>query len=212
MASPYVWTNKPKGEWKNGACQCFHLWREVPTVSCLSSRCFKISKWDCFTYGLSLKLAFILGPMWVSLCVSPLLADFSFPVALWFSWKPDPSIFRARCFGGSSIQCSWQGLRCLMWDIDLFLFRNKLQIMRYLLTVGCQAWGVIYYGMASPHFLPILTWPFYPLLERHCSAPFLVLFKGNFSLGRWCFVVFVGGSEFRILLSSHLSICLLISM
>lgn len=63
---------------------------------------------------LHLLLCWVLG--WVGLCVSPLRGDFSFPKALWFSWKSALLVFKARCFEGSSLWRSSQGLGYLRWS------------------------------------------------------------------------------------------------
>lgn len=54
----------------------------------------------------------------MNLCVRFLKAESPFLVVLWASWMLALLVFKGRCFGGSSLWCSFLGLGCLIWGFN----------------------------------------------------------------------------------------------
>lgn len=72
--------------------------------------------------------------------------------------------FKARHLGASSLHYKFQGLTPLMWSMNPLLFREKIQIVRSLLIVGCHTgWCGGCSGdfiSASPTHLTVAISPF----------------------------------------------------
>lgn len=110
-------TNKVECDSKNSIHQCLCPQKRVPVGSCLSGRHLRLVS---RSPSLMVQAVFNLLPLcWVpgqvSLCVTPLSVGSLFPIVLWVSWTKSPLVFKARHFGGLSLQCWTQGLGCLMW-------------------------------------------------------------------------------------------------
>lgn len=125
------------------------------------------------------------------------------PIALWVSGMRAPVVFKARCFGGSSLTCRSLKLRCLMWDTNLLLLRG---------APDCESspdYGWLWRGvgfMVRLHFsLPYLP----PDLFLLCSFEEIIQlvfrsFSQNFSICSCRFLVSMRECEFKIFLCRHL--------
>lgn len=96
-----------------------------------------------------------------------------FPIVLWVSWTKSPLGFKARHFGGLSLQCWTQGLGCLMWAQIPQLLREKFHIFE-ISVVGFHSWGV-FLGKTVYLCLSYLS-QYGPLIFCCCGAS-QVLFK-----------------------------------
>ena len=116
-------------------------------------------------------------------------------------------LLKVRHFGGWSLQSRSQGLGSLMWGTNPSLFRKKCSVHEIPDTCGllCQGWGL---GkddaFASPTYLNAAPLFF---VVAGFSAHFQVLPRESCSICSCGFVVYMGGSEFRIFLH-----CLLVHL
>ena len=74
----------------------------------------------------------------------PFKSRFPSPVALWLSWMSSPLVFKARCFGASSLLCRITGLGHLTWSLDPSLLRERILTFMLLPIVHCCSWGVVF--------------------------------------------------------------------
>lgn len=146
-------------------------------------------------------------PGQLSLCMSSLRAESPFPTSLIFSQMKALLLFKIRLFGGWSLQCRSQGLGSLMWGTNPALFREKCSVHEIPPACGllCQGWG---FGkddaFTSPTCLNAAALFFVVL---GFSVHFQVLPRESCSIFSCRFVVYMGGSEFRIFLH-----CLLVPL
>lgn len=168
-------------------------------------RCFKINKWVSYAYvvGTFQNCCFLIGSWGECVCVTDLLrANFSFFIAV-ILLEISPNGFEGQLFWVfiSSVQVPELG--CLMWNTNPSSGTSPI----YEIPPNC---GSLCLGRG---FLVDCVFP----LPMHLSvAPLAFIFKGivhlafrSFSEGIvpcQCSFVFVGGGEFRVLLSCHLEL------
>lgn len=151
--------NKVDGEHRNGAHHHLYSQRAL-TGSCPSSRCFKISKLISFTFGLCAlqTVGFLWGPRGSESVCESFWSKMSFSSSPLVHLDVSPVGFQSQTFGGSSLQCRSQGLRCLMWGMNPSLIGQKLHICEIPSVWG---WG---YGMSGETMsLPLLPFSIRPL-------------------------------------------------
>lgn len=160
----------------------------VPTGSCLSSRCIKISESPSPMVHVLFSLMFfcwILG--WVSLHMSSLRVDFcylQFYSFLWyiFHWFSKSGILRVHfsCVGSRG----WCGAL-----ISHSLGKRSVPLWFLSIVDHCD-WDVHFFSWWGPISLPLLSssvWFFFLLLWKLCSS--------SYSLYSHRYVVFVGGDK-----------------
>lgn len=101
----------------------------------------------------------------------PFVSHSSFFSALWVSKTEAPLVFKARCFEELSFRYRQKMLGYLMWGINIFLLREKLQVLSYLLIIVWCGWYRVYVKSMSQSFPPVSVY-FFPLFlkGRSCSA------------------------------------------
>ena len=132
------------------------------------------------------------------LCTSPLRVVFVVALCSFI-------VFLGVFFIGFQSQVFWRfispmqdlgGWGALMWSLNLSLLREMIHIF-VIPPVG---------GLLSLEFFPGEHMSFCLWVWKLCSPTFQVYFHGKFSTYSFSFVVFVGGSKFRIFLYHHLEL------
>lgn len=182
------------------------------SVSCLSGRCFKFSKWiyDLWSMSFSLCLCWFLG--WWNLCMSTLGVVFHF-VQLYSFLECNPHWFSNLKYTGGLFGGLFWGLVSPLQDLMLGVSQtwipcsSKKSFIPLILfpTVTHCRWDFFPLVGLCPclSFLSRCHF-FYSLLWRLCSFNFQVLFRGTYSIGSCRFVVSMGRGELTILLCHHL--------
>lgn len=146
-------------------CHCLCLYK-VPTFSCLSGKCFKISKLVSFTYDLGTFQihVFVLGSSASKSVHESLRVGSPFRSVSQLSWIQSSLAFKVWHVGG--LLSLMQGLRVgsLMWSTDPSLLRKKFCTFETLPNCGSQHlwWSLFWQGrvLTSPTYLSAVLFVF----------------------------------------------------